>query len=46
MKTNLNLLTLLLLSLVNINAQEMEINMVHEEAASEIAVEQGSIPSE
>ena len=46
MKTNLNLLTLLLLSLIVINAQEMESNMVNEEAASEIAVEQGSIPSE
>lgn len=46
MKTNLNLLTLLLLSLVVINAQEMESNMVNEEAASEIAVEQSSIPSE
>lgn len=46
MKTNLNLLTLLLLSLVVINAQEMESNMVNEEGASEIAVELGSIPSE
>jgi hypothetical protein len=33
MKTNLNLLTLLLLSLVVINAQEMESKMVNEEAA-------------
>ena len=46
MKTNLNLLTLFLLSLVVINAQEMESNIVNEEAASEIALEQSSIPSE
>ena len=46
MKTNLNLMTLLLFSLVVSNAQEMESNMVNEESASEIAIEQDPIPSE